>query len=81
MLRSEHQRKYRQRSRHCAAHKRILTISLEMWSSTLLAEEGRSHFELLRHRTRRQKDHLVYYVFDLLYLICEHFPYFAAKKS
>src|SRR5215831_4150596 len=34
----------------------------------VLDEEGRSHFELLRHRTRRQKDHLVYYVFDLLYL-------------
>src|SRR5262249_42873449 len=34
----------------------------------VLDGEGRSHFELLRHRKRRQKDHLVYYVFDLLYL-------------
>jgi bifunctional non-homologous end joining protein LigD len=34
----------------------------------VLDEEGRSHFELLRHRQRRGKDHLVYYVFDLLYL-------------
>ena len=34
----------------------------------VLDEEGRSHFEQLRHRKRRQKDHLVYYVFDLLYL-------------
>jgi len=39
-----------------------------MWSTTFLDEEGRSHFELLRYRTRREKDHLVYYVFDLLYL-------------
>jgi bifunctional non-homologous end joining protein LigD len=34
----------------------------------VLDAEGRSHFELLRHRQRREKDHLVYYVFDLLYL-------------
>jgi bifunctional non-homologous end joining protein LigD len=34
----------------------------------VLDKEGRSHFELLRHRTRSEKDHLVYYVFDLLYL-------------
>jgi bifunctional non-homologous end joining protein LigD len=34
----------------------------------VLDEEERSHFELLRHRTRREKDYLVYYVFDLLYL-------------
>jgi bifunctional non-homologous end joining protein LigD len=34
----------------------------------VLDEEGRSHFELLRHRQRRGKDRLVYYVFDLLYL-------------
>ena len=34
----------------------------------VLDVEGRSHFEQLRHRKRRQKDHLVYYVFDLLYL-------------
>jgi bifunctional non-homologous end joining protein LigD len=34
----------------------------------VLDEEGRSHFELLRHRQRREKDHLIYYVFDLLYL-------------
>ena len=34
----------------------------------VLDEEGRSHFKLLRHRRRRQKDHLVYYVFDLLCL-------------
>jgi bifunctional non-homologous end joining protein LigD len=33
-----------------------------------LDEEGRSHFELLRHRQRRKKDNLIYYVFDLLYL-------------
>jgi bifunctional non-homologous end joining protein LigD len=31
----------------------------------VLDQEGRSHFEL---RQRRGKDHLVYYVFDLLYL-------------
>jgi bifunctional non-homologous end joining protein LigD len=34
----------------------------------VLDAEGRSHFERLRHRQRREKDHLVYYVFDLLYL-------------
>jgi bifunctional non-homologous end joining protein LigD len=34
----------------------------------VLDEEGHSHFELLRHRQRRDKDHLIYYVFDLLYL-------------
>jgi bifunctional non-homologous end joining protein LigD len=34
----------------------------------VLDEEGHSHFEQLRHRRRREKDHLVYYVFDLLYL-------------
>jgi bifunctional non-homologous end joining protein LigD len=34
----------------------------------VLDEEGRSHFELLRHRQRRKKDNLIYYVFDLLYL-------------
>src|SRR5215467_7774121 len=34
----------------------------------VLDEGGRSHFELLRHRKRREKDQLVYYVFDLLYL-------------
>src|SRR5262245_21766435 len=39
-----------------------------MWSSTLLDEQGRSHFERLRHRKRGQKDQLIYYVFDLLYL-------------
>src|SRR5262249_48819590 len=50
------------------AHFYLRTISLKMWSTTFLDEEGRSHFELLRYRTRREKDHLVYYVFDLLYL-------------
>jgi bifunctional non-homologous end joining protein LigD len=34
----------------------------------VLDHEGRSHFELLRHRKRHEKDHLVYYIFDLLYL-------------
>jgi bifunctional non-homologous end joining protein LigD len=34
----------------------------------VLDKESRSHFEALRHRQRREKDHLIYYVFDLLYL-------------
>ena len=34
----------------------------------VLDEQGRSHFERLRHRKRGQKDQLLYYVFDLLYL-------------
>jgi bifunctional non-homologous end joining protein LigD len=34
----------------------------------VLDEQGRSHFERLRHRKRGQKGQLLYYVFDLLYL-------------
>lgn len=54
--------------RAAIAHKQGLTINREMWSSTFLDEEGWSHFERLRHRKRGQKDRLLYYVFDLLYL-------------
>jgi ATP-dependent DNA ligase len=37
--------------------------SLLLDGEVLVLDEGRSHFEVLDHRQRREKDHFIYYVF------------------